>query len=253
MKTDAGVAYPWLLFDADGTLFDYDAAEKAALSATFEEFGDQLLPESLEIYREINARMWRAFELGTMTQERIKSERFASFLSAIGSTSDPSSFSAKYMGNLSLQTALIADALSTVDRLSRRSQLLLITNGLKDVQHPRFAASPFHAHFSGIVISEEVGSAKPDGRIFEVAFSTMGHPVQNDVLMIGDSLTSDIVGGTAFGIDTCWFNPEGIDNSTSAAPTFEISRLPELIEIVENGRSCRNSIPASPTRSKTEA
>ncbi len=252
MNPAARVRYPWLLFDADGTLFDYDAAEKAALSATFREFGDEMVPESLGIYREINAEMWQAFELGTMTQERIKSERFEIFLAAIGSIADPQIFSKKYMGNLARQTALINNALATVDRLSRRAQLLLITNGLKEIQRPRIAASPLQTYFAGIVISEEIGSAKPDGRIFEAAFAEMDHPRKQDVLMIGDSLTSDIAGGAAFGIDTCWFNPDGMENPSGNTPSFEISSLSELIEIQENGHGPHESRPDVPDTTKTE-
>ncbi len=236
MNSGVRVTYPWLLFDADGTLFDYDAGEKAALSATFREFGEDMRSEDLETYREINAEMWRRFELGTMTQERIKIERFEHFLKAIDSSSNPSLFSKKYMNNLSLQTALIDDALATVGRLAKSSQLLLITNGLSDIQRPRIAASPLNAYFAAIVISEEVGSAKPDSRIFDMAFSKMNHPGKGDVLMIGDSLTSDIAGGAAFGIDTCWFNPDQTEGPAGNPPTFEITSLPELIEIQVNGR-----------------
>lgn len=237
MMTDVRVAYPWLLFDADGTLFDYDAAETAALSLAFMEFGEEMGPEFLGTYREINAEMWRAFEMGTMTQDRIKSERFQIFLAAIGSKSDPSLFSRTYMENLGRQAALIDDANETVVRLAKRSQLLLITNGLKDIQRPRIAASQLQPHFAGIVISEEIGSAKPDGKIFEAAFSMMDHPPKTNVLMIGDSLTSDIAGGNAFGIDTCWFNPERKETSDGNLPTYEIGALAELVDLVERGRN----------------
>jgi 2-haloacid dehalogenase len=225
--------YSWLLFDADGTLFDYDTAEATALSETFSEFGHDFRPEFLGVYREINAEMWQAFERGTMSQDRLKTERFETFLAAIGSPSDPSVFSTRYMNNLARQTDLIDGALATVDRLSRQARLLLITNGLKDIQRPRFAASAIRGYFVGMVVSEEVGTAKPEGRIFEEAFAQMHHPAKSTVLMVGDSLTSDIEGGSMFGIDTCWFNPRGAQNSTGSTPTFEIRSLRELIEIVE--------------------
>jgi 2-haloacid dehalogenase len=108
----------------------------------------------------------------------------------------------------------------------------IVTNGLAEVQRPRLAASAIGPHIAGIVISEEVGSAKPDGGIFRAAFEAMEGPSKRDVLMVGDSLTSDIAGGRDFGIDTCWFNRAALPRSCDVEPTFEVARLHELLEIV---------------------
>ena len=81
--------------------------------------------------------------------------------------------------------------------------------------------------------SEEVGSAKPSPEIFDTAFARMGHPARGEVLIVGDSLTSDIQGGHDYGIDTCWFNPGGMAHD-GVPSTFEIRRLAELIQIVQD-------------------
>ena len=104
---------------------------------------------------------------------------------------------------------MIEGAEELLAKLEGEVGLMLITNGLKDVQRSRLAHSTIQHYFSDVIISEEVGSAKPDEGIFNVAFEKMSHPPKADVLIIGDSLTSDIRGGNRFGIDTCWFNPEG--------------------------------------------
>jgi 2-haloacid dehalogenase len=138
-----------------------------------------------------------------------------------------------YLENLSRRTDLIAGAQKTVERLTKDSRALLITNGIAAVQRPRFSASPLLKYLSGFVISEEVGAAKPAPEIFEAAFATMGRPDRNDVLMIGDSLTSDIKGGNDFGIDTCWFNPAGMPPDPEIEPTYEITSLRELLTITD--------------------
>jgi 2-haloacid dehalogenase len=110
--------------------------------------------------------------------------------------------------------------------------LAIITNGLKDVQNYRIKKSVIGEYFEDIVISEEVKVAKPNSKIFEHALNNLKHTDKSKVLMVGDSLTSDIQGGINFGIDTCWFNPSKTVNTTKIKPTFEIANLMELKDIV---------------------
>jgi len=105
--------------------------------------------------------------------------------------------------------------------------MLLITNGLKEVQRPRFGRSPLLPFFEDIIISGEVGYAKPDPRIFDHAFK--GRPVDKaHILMIGDSLSSDIAGGQTWGVDTCWFNPAQKENNSDILPVYEVSSFRAL-------------------------
>jgi 2-haloacid dehalogenase len=227
--------YSWILFDADGTLFDYDSAEAAALAETFDDFGHRLLPEHAEAYRQINGHMWAEFERGTMTQARLRTERFEALFESVGINEDPASFSETYLKLLSLRTELIDGAEEIVAGLAARARLMLITNGLADVQRPRFRASTIHHHFVDMVISEEVGAAKPDPRIFDAAFEIMGGPPRSQVLMVGDSLSSDIAGGNSYGVDTCWFNPSRAGGG-DVVPTYEIAALVELIRVATSDR-----------------
>jgi 2-haloacid dehalogenase len=108
----------------------------------------------------------------------------------------------------------------------------VLTNGLADVQRPRIASSSLAGVVEHIVISEEVGAAKPDPAIFAVALARMGAPDPRDVLLIGDSLSSDIAGGVAAGLDTCWFNPRAMPRGNGPVPTYEIRRLEELLPLI---------------------
>jgi 2-haloacid dehalogenase len=223
--------YKWILFDADNTLFDYDAAELGALSSTFEALGRPLLPEHLAAYRYINHQNWQAYERGEITQAILRTRRFEQFLAALGLDEEPLPVSRQYLYHLGNRTDLIASAAEVVEALYGRVGLMILTNGLKDVQRSRLGQSEIGRYFSDIIISEEVGFAKPDGRIFDAAFEAMGRPQKTEVLIVGDSLTSDIQGGLDYGIDTCWFNPGGRPNTLGREVGFEIGRLVELLEI----------------------
>ena len=136
------------------------------------------------------------------------------------------------MEALGRQTQLLPGAEAVVRDLSSRFRLLLATNGIAVVQRPRFAGSSIRRYFEDVVISDEIGVAKPQTGFLEEAFSRMGEPSKSEVLMIGDSLSSDIAGGVNFGVDTCWFNPDGFALDGSPKPTYEIADLTEIDAIV---------------------
>jgi 2-haloacid dehalogenase len=225
--------YDWIFFDADGTLFDYDAAEAAALEGAFGACGLPCGPEIGPLYSEINAGMWRDFELGKISQEDLKTARFDRLFDALGLTADAEEFSRRYLAILGAQTALLEGAESLVRSLVGKVRMLLITNGLAEVQVPRFAASSIRGCFTEIVISGEIGLAKPDPAIFDFAFDRIDRPAKERVLMIGDNLGSDILGGANFGLDTCWYNPAGVANGHAVEPTYELRELREILAIVE--------------------
>ncbi len=224
------MAYSWLLFDADGTLFDFDLAEKLALAALLQDLGQPFSDEAHQGYQRINKELWLAFELGKVTQAEIKTRRFETWLESLNVTADIENVSRDYLRYLSQQGPLLDYALETIQALSKKYQMLLLTNGLKEVQRPRFNASVLKPYITDIVVSGEIGFAKPDPRIFEAAFKIMGHPNKRNVLMIGDSLSADIGGGIAYDLDTCWYNPARA--SSSLAITHTIHDLRHLLEIL---------------------
>jgi YjjG family noncanonical pyrimidine nucleotidase len=223
--------YKWLLLDADGTLFDYDRAETKALELTFDQSGYELQKDHVEIYRQVNGQLWLDFEQGEVTQDHIKVYRFERLFEEMGITLDADAFSERYLENLGQFADLIEGAEEVVRSLYGEIEMVLITNGLAAVQRSRLARSPLEKYLTDLVISEEVGVSKPDAKIFDVAFEKMGHPKREDVLIVGDSLTSDIRGGIDYGIDTCWFNPHGRSRD-GIAVRYEIRRLEELVGIV---------------------
>ena len=229
---EARPRYQWLVFDADGTLFDFHLGETTALQLTTQRHGIKYSPHLHQVYNAISAVLWGQFERGEITLKDLRVTRFERLFSELGIGAEPESFNIDFMNDLGQQTQLLPEAEDVVRDLSSRFQLLLATNGIAVVQRPRFARSSIRKYFEDVVISDEIGVAKPQTGFMEEAFSRMGDPQKSEVLMIGDSLSSDIEGGVNFGIDTCWFNPNALPLDGFPKPTFMIEDLTEIGDIV---------------------
>lgn len=225
--------YQLVLFDLDGVLFDFHKAETDALRQTFSYFQFPFESRYLDIYREINRRFWTAFERGDCTPEDIKRDRFPRFLAEIGVRADGLCFGRQYLNELGRCNALLGDPVPVLQSLSGVVTMALLTNGLEEVQNNRLATSPVRRYFPHIFISEELGVAKPDPAIFRHAMEKAGVSDERDVLMVGDSLSSDIRGGHETGMDTCWFNPDNRELPEGfPPPTYRISSLNDLPPLV---------------------
>ncbi len=224
--------YDWLLFDADGTLFDYDLAEDQALRGAYAELGLAYDPRHGEAYRRINRQVWIDFEQGRITAEALRVRRFALLFEALGIAADAQEFSDHYLACLARAGDLLPGAEDVLRRLHGRYRMVVITNGLKEVQRPRLSSSPIAGLFDAVAVSDELGVAKPDPRFFDAVFARIGSPPRDRVLVIGDSLTSDIQGGNAYGLDTCWYNPLGKPADPLIPARYEIRALAQLLDLL---------------------
>lgn len=218
--------YTHLLFDADGTLFDYDAAEASAIAQNFAVHGLDFQPAHGERYKIINHRFWQRFERGETTPAELRVGRFQALFDEFGVNYDAEAFADTYLAQLARQAQLMPGAAELIADLHGRYRLALITNGLSDVQYPRLQKSGLADYFQAVIVSDEIGVAKPDPAIFDYTFDQLGRPAKSNVLIIGDSLTSDMAGGLNYGIDACWYNPNG--QTADLALTYQISALSEL-------------------------
>ncbi|MBN1380416.1 MAG: YjjG family noncanonical pyrimidine nucleotidase [Deltaproteobacteria bacterium] len=226
--------YPYLLFDADGTLFDYEQAERLALSKTLEDSGIACSRSCHLYYNQINKKLFKELEQGTIKASELKTRRFEMLFAEIGISLDVNPFSERYLANLSQYAMLLPGALDTVRSLYPKFKMYMVTNGLSRVQRPRFGRSDIRAFFIDIIISDEIGVSKPAKGFFDIAFQMIGNPDKKDVLIIGDSLSADMAGGVVFGIDTCWYNPHQANNENDLPVSYEISELRQLVDIVKS-------------------
>jgi len=222
--------YTWLLFDADGTLFDFDKAEERALELVLADLKQPASESALRSYRAINRELWHGFELGRVTQAEIKVRRFQLWMEELRVEADPDETGHNYVRHLSEQTDLLPGAQELVEMLSEHYRMVIVTNGLKEVQRPRMQRSSLSPYFEDVIISGELGVAKPDPRFFDATFARMGHPQRQEVLMVGDSLSADMQGGIQYGLDTCWCNFR--NEQTELSVTHEVTGLDQLAALL---------------------
>ncbi len=223
------------MFDADNTLIDFTNASKLSFQQTFVDYGHTATPELYATYKVINHGVWTAFEQGEITAERLRVKRFEDFFAEIGfSPTSPESFSKRYLENLIFKSENYDGVKEMLEGLQSNYRMSIITNGLKEVQRPRLDKLGMTHYFDSIIVSDEIGFAKPDERYFEIAFNSIDNPPpKENTLVIGDNLKSDILGGIRYGLKTCWLNSEGEVNETGIEPDFEIQdilKLPDLIK-----------------------
>jgi 2-haloacid dehalogenase len=224
--------YPWLWFDADGTLFDYDRAERIALEKVFESLDTVFKDEYVEIYRRINKELWLALERHEISPEVLQVRRFELLVEATEVCCSPLHMSMAYVEQLAIRAELIDGAYDVVRALHAKCRVAIVTNGLQEVQYSRLAHSPLKDYVVDLIVSQEVGAAKPKLAFFEAAFTRLDCPAKSDVLIIGDSLTSDMKGGVDYGIDTCWYNPSREPRPVDLPITYEIEHLHGLLDVL---------------------
>lgn len=223
--------YRNIIFDADETLFDFRKSERYAFENTMLEFNiDYKEDYHLKIYQDINNTIWKELEKGLITQKKLKIERFKRLSDKLAIKFDEAEFAKSYMKHLADASFLFDESTELIEDLNKNYILSIVTNGLTDVQNKRIKKSVIGKYFKAIIVSEEVQVSKPNPKIFEFALNNTD---KSQVLVVGDSLTSDIQGGINLGVDTCWYNPNKIVNKTGINPTYEISNLFQLKDILE--------------------
>ncbi|HAX72656.1 MAG TPA: noncanonical pyrimidine nucleotidase, YjjG family [Firmicutes bacterium] len=226
--------YDVILFDADETLYDFKKSEREAFKNTMIQFNfDYDETYHLNTYQDINTLIWKEFEQGVITQEKLKIERFKRLSDALNVSFNETDFANAYMEHLANASFLYDGSLELVKHLNQSHKLAIVTNGLTTVQTKRIRQSDIAKYFETVVISEEILISKPNPLIFDHTLNLLNVLDKSKVLMVGDSLTSDIQGGINFGIDTCWYNPEQVENHTDIEPTYEINSFEDLIALLE--------------------
>ena len=226
--------YKYLLWDIDGTILNFDKAEKRAIRTLFEKFNlGECTDEMLACYIQINKKYWKLLECGEMEKERILVERFVEFFEKEGIRTDVASeFNKAYQLALGDTIVFNDDALEIIKAQKKNYQIIIVTNGTAIAQKKKLERSGLDKIADNIFISEEVGYEKPSIHFFERVIAKAGIDDVSRAVIIGDSLTSDIQGGVNAGIDTCWYNPKEDVNDTNLKPTYIIKNLHELCEIV---------------------
>ena len=223
-----------VLWDVDGTLLDFSAAESAAIRSLFREFSlGECTDEMVRRYSKINEGFWQRLERNEITKDRVLVGRFETFFAEQGI--DPvlaPAFNEKYQYRLGDTIVCRDDSLNLVLSLRGKVRQYVVSNGTIVAQTKKLKLSGLGEQMDGIFLSEQLGVEKPNKAFFDKVLETVSPESLSEVMIVGDSLTSDMQGGINAGIHTCWYNPDRKPLPDAYPVDFVISDLHELIPLL---------------------
>lgn len=223
-----------ILWDIDGTLLDFAAAEREAIRGCFAAFGlGECTDEMLARYSVINRQHWEKLERKELTKPQVLIGRFEVFFAEEGLVADCAAFNDEYQIRLGDTVCFHDDGYKLVQQLKGRVRQYAVTNGTKVAQQRKLRNSGLDVLLDGVFISEDIGAEKPDIAFFHPVWETIGSYAPDEVLIVGDSLTSDMQGGNNAGIRCCWYNPKGVPAPEHLKIDYNIRDLREILTILE--------------------
>ena len=216
--------WDWILFDADDTLFHFDSF--AGLQRLFQRYGVEFSHADYDEYEAVNKPLWVEYQNGTINALQLQHRRFQHWADRLQAT--PDELNSGFLTAMAEICLPLEGAADLLNALKGKVKMGIITNGFTSLQQVRLERTGFLHHFDVLVISEQVGHAKPHPAIFDYALEQMGNPVRERVLMVGDNPASDILGGMNSGMATCWLNEHNRELPEGITPTWQVASLREL-------------------------
>jgi 2-haloacid dehalogenase len=224
--------YKILLFDLDDTLLDFRSDERASLKTLFLERDITPAKELLQRYHKVNSRLWSEYEKCKITLEQVLHSRFYETMLEYGIEIDGVEWERRYRSLLEQNPSVVAGAAKLCSRLSNTHRLFIVTNGIAATQRRRLKKSGLYDYFEHVFDSQSAGYQKPSVKFFEFVADNIEGFEKNQALITGDSLKTDIAGGAAFGIDTCWYNKGGLlPPPGDIQITYMIDELEQLYDL----------------------
>ena len=221
-----------IFLDLDDTILDFHKGEREAITKTLMHFGIEVDDGIIERYRAFNRQCWEALERGEMTRDEVLVRRFELFFGSLGKEVSASDVQYFYERRLSEGCYFIDGAPWLLDHLYKKYDLYITSNGTAFVQDRRIADSGIAKYFKGIFISERMGANKPSVEFFDSCFALMDNKSREETIIIGDSLTSDILGGINAGIHTCHYTMGREFTYNEIKPEYTVGDLAEIPEIL---------------------
>lgn len=223
-----------ILWDIDGTLLDFAKAEYEAIKKCFEIFQlGECTDTMIQKYSAINKKYWERLERGEITKPEVLIGRFQEFFASENIKTDcAAEFNKEYQVRLGDTICFCDNSYNLVKELKGYVKQYAVTNGTKIAQSKKLKKSGLESLFDDVFISEEIGVEKPGIGFFQRIWEKIGAYNQDEVMIIGDSLTSDMQGGNNAGIICCWYNPKNQINDKKLTINYEIDDLQKVWGII---------------------
>ena len=223
-----------ILYDVDGTLLDFEIQEEVALSYCFKKYNlGELSEEKLELYKRINLGYWEMFEKNLITKEKLVVKRFEDYLEALGVKLNAEEVNDTYFSKLGDTIVFKDNSYELVKSLKGKIKQYVVTNGAIRVQKTKLAKSGFDKLMDDVFISDEVGYQKPRKEFFDAIKNRLGDIANDEILIVGDSLTSDMKLADNCNLVSCFYNPKKKDYKVDFKIDYEISDLNEVKKICQ--------------------
>lgn len=223
-----------ILYDVDGTLLDFETQEEVALSYCFKKYNlGELSEEKLELYKRINLGYWEMFEKNLITKEKLVVKRFEDYLEALGVKLNAEEVNDTYFSKLGDTIVFKDNSYELVKSLKGKIKQYVVTNGAIRVQKTKLAKSGFDKLMDDVFISDEVGYQKPRKEFFDAIKNRLGDVANDEILIVGDSLTSDMKLADNCNLISCFYNPKKKDYKVDFKIDYEISNLNEVKKICQ--------------------
>lgn len=223
-----------ILYDVDGTLLDFEIQEEVALSYCFKKYNlGELSEEKLELYKRINLGYWEMFEKNLITKEKLVVKRFEDYLEALGVKLNAEEVNDTYFSKLGDTIVFKDNSYELVKFLKGKIKQYVVTNGAIRVQKTKLAKSGFDKLMDDVFISDEVGYQKPRKEFFDAIKNRLGDVANDEILIVGDSLTSDMKLADNCNLISCFYNPKKKDYKVDFKIDYEISNLNEVKKICQ--------------------
>lgn len=223
----------FLFLDLDDTILDFHKAERLAIAKTFRSFGLEPTDAVLDRYHVINRQHWERLEKGEITRQQVLTGRFQVLFAEMGIPAEAEAVAKRYEHNLGIGHYFLPGAKEALDAILGKYRLFLASNGTASVQHSRLTSAGLYPYFEQVFVSQDLGANKPSKEFFDACAARIPGYRRENALMVGDSLSSDILGGKNAGMKTCWVNPAGAAPRKDIVPDWQIAHLSQLPELLE--------------------
>ncbi|MEE1503985.1 MAG: YjjG family noncanonical pyrimidine nucleotidase [Acutalibacteraceae bacterium] len=221
-----------VLLDLDNTLIDFNECARHSIINSFKKHGFTYSDDVFKTFITENVKIWKRLERGEITKADLRADRWNIILGKLGIDYDGTIIEEEFENGVAQGAYAVEGAYELLDYLYPKYELYIVSNGFRFVQESRLKIGDFRKYFKDIFLSEDIGVQKPAKEFFDYCFKKLEIPPKEDVILIGDSLSADIIGGLNYGIDCIWFNKNGDELSENIKPTYIVNKLKDIEKIL---------------------